>query len=281
MHENEVARAYKSVNDAYVEPISFIVPRRAEMFQSDIYPPTSGLKPGVSSAEWWQGKEDLPPKIDMESIYNGEAVREAPATIKSQKPTPSPTPTTSAPPPKEAPLSATQVKDILNEAAATTSPILPINRGPPVSIKQASNSMENAAAKFVDKQGSVTSEDEAETSSFEEIAPRKGPPAPLVTSSAPKQETSSTGSPLPLRTPMSAGSQASILSPPADASRLNPRNVAAGGQREVSLQGSLDDIKDLLRKQNETIAAQSAQLDKLTAEMSELRSRSGDQARES
>lgn len=33
MHENEVMRAFKTVNDAYIEPISFIVPRRAEVFQ--------------------------------------------------------------------------------------------------------------------------------------------------------------------------------------------------------------------------------------------------------
>ncbi|CAI4211532.1 unnamed protein product [Parascedosporium putredinis] len=38
VHENEVMRAYKTVNDSYIEPISFTVPRRAETFQSDIYP---------------------------------------------------------------------------------------------------------------------------------------------------------------------------------------------------------------------------------------------------
>ena len=35
-HENEVMRAFKTVNDSYIEPISFIVPRRAEVFQDDI-----------------------------------------------------------------------------------------------------------------------------------------------------------------------------------------------------------------------------------------------------
>ena len=35
-HENEVMRAFKTVNDTYIEPISFIVPRRAEVFQDDI-----------------------------------------------------------------------------------------------------------------------------------------------------------------------------------------------------------------------------------------------------
>ncbi|KAK7225754.1 hypothetical protein V2G26_013757 [Clonostachys chloroleuca] len=38
VHDNEVMRAYKTVNDSYVEPISFTVPRRAETFQADIFP---------------------------------------------------------------------------------------------------------------------------------------------------------------------------------------------------------------------------------------------------
>src|ERR1700761_2899993 len=60
VHENEVARAYKTVNDSWVEPISFIVPRRAEVFQTDIYPPTIGLKAGATSGEWFDGKTSLP-----------------------------------------------------------------------------------------------------------------------------------------------------------------------------------------------------------------------------
>ncbi|KAL9048179.1 MAG: hypothetical protein Q9206_006192, partial [Seirophora lacunosa] len=66
MHENEVMRAFKTVNDSYIEPISFIVPRRAEVFQGDIYPPVVGTKPAMSAAEWFDGMEGLPPKIDLE-----------------------------------------------------------------------------------------------------------------------------------------------------------------------------------------------------------------------
>ncbi|KAL8636204.1 MAG: hypothetical protein Q9228_006373, partial [Teloschistes exilis] len=69
MHENEVMRAFKTVNDSYIEPISFIVPRRAEVFQGDIYPPVVGTKPAMSAAEWFDGAEGFPPKIDLESIY--------------------------------------------------------------------------------------------------------------------------------------------------------------------------------------------------------------------
>lgn len=79
MHENEVVRAYKTVNDSYIEPISFIVPRRAEVFQDDIYPPTTGISPAMSSSEWFAGKEALPPKIDMAKLYEGGVMKELPA----------------------------------------------------------------------------------------------------------------------------------------------------------------------------------------------------------
>jgi len=102
LHDNEVLRAFKTVNDTYIEPVSFIVPRRSEMFQNDIYPPTTGLKPGTTAGEWFGGKTALPPKISLESVFDGEAPKEVPSDYK-------PTPVTSQPasaksePPKPTP----------------------------------------------------------------------------------------------------------------------------------------------------------------------------------
>lgn len=105
MHENEVARAYKTVNDQYIEPVSFIVPRRSENFQDDIYPPTTGLAPAMSSSEWLSGKEAIPPKISMASLFDGEGIKEvsgveekptgsmdAPASKPAEAPKPAETP---------------------------------------------------------------------------------------------------------------------------------------------------------------------------------------------
>lgn len=273
MHDNEIARAYKSVNDAYIEPISFIVPRKSEMFQSDIYPPAQGLKPGVSSGEWWDGKDASAPKIDMESLYDGQAPRDAPVSAKSAINTPTPTPTTSAPPPKEAPLSQKQVQTISEEAAKTKSPGLPVNRGPVPSTAESHGSLADAASKFVDKDGSVSSEDEEEASSFEEIAPRTGPPPSVRTDVASRGNLGSTKVALPGLTPQPATPQTSAFSPAIENLRSDGSH-AKPGRPELSLQDSLDDIRDLLKKQNQTIAAQSAQLEKLTAEMSELKGRS-------
>src|SRR5690349_12140212 len=93
-------RAFKTVNDTYIEPISFTVPRRAETFQSDIYPPAVGLKPAMTAAEWLGGKTGVPAKIDLESIYEGTAPVEVPADFKPPAPVKAPV---VAPAPKKEP----------------------------------------------------------------------------------------------------------------------------------------------------------------------------------
>src|SRR5687767_9364224 len=95
-------RAYKTVNDSYIEPISFTVPRRAETFQADIFPPAFGTKPAVSAQEWLDGKTAVPSKIDLESVYEGTAPKEVasdykpPASVQA-------TPVSKPTPPKEEP----------------------------------------------------------------------------------------------------------------------------------------------------------------------------------
>ncbi|KAI1179964.1 hypothetical protein F4777DRAFT_530562 [Nemania sp. FL0916] len=159
VHENEIMRAYKTVNDTYIEPISFTVPRRAETFQSDIYPPCVGVKPALSAQEWVSGKSGIPSKIDFESIYDGNAPVEVttdytpapiPASIPAAKKTPEPTPAPAA------------------------------VRSPP-SIKEQQNSMAALASKYEDK-----NEEVEEPSSFDEDSkPAPRAPSPTKTTSAP------------------------------------------------------------------------------------------------
>ena len=76
VHENEVARAFKTCNDScYIErPISsFIVPRRSEDFQTDLYPPTVGLKSAMSAGDWFDGKTAIPPRISLKGRFDGGA----------------------------------------------------------------------------------------------------------------------------------------------------------------------------------------------------------------
>ncbi|KAL2052865.1 hypothetical protein ABVK25_006805 [Lepraria finkii] len=154
VHENEVMRAFKTVNDSYIEPISFLVPRRAEVFQDDIFPPTVGIKPAMSAAEWFNGEEDLPPKIDLARVYAGEEPAEVASDYKPTARAPSPnvhSPTKKAP-------------------EAEPEPTLPASalRGPPPSMKEQTSSIKDLASKFTD--GKEDDDSDEDSSDFEEIA---------------------------------------------------------------------------------------------------------------
>jgi coronin-1B/1C/6 len=160
-HENEVTRAFKTVNDSYIEPISFIVPRRSENFQDDIYPPTIGLKPAMGLSEWFAGKEAIPPKISMASVYEGEGLKEV-TGVQEQ-----PTPTTSAPEPKAEPESKPAEAVATKKAAEPVSTPTPVIK-PEVSMKEQGASMAAMVNKFADKEDDVEPVDD--DSSFEEIS---------------------------------------------------------------------------------------------------------------
>lgn len=157
-HANEVMRAFKTVNDAYIEPISFIVPRRSENFQDDIYPPTVGTKSGTTSEEWLGGKSAYPPKVSMEDLYEGTEPREITAGS-----VPKPTATKTAPEPVPAPAAAKKIV----EEEQKPEPTPAMAREVP-SMKQNQQSMSSMASKFADPEQDEDAEDDA--SSFEEIA---------------------------------------------------------------------------------------------------------------
>lgn len=157
-HENEVMRAYKSVGDAYIEPISFIVPRRAEAFQDDIYPPTVGLKPAMSAKEWFDGAEGLPPKVSMEGLFDGDGLKEVPAD--QIKPVSKPEP---KPEPKAEPVPVATKKE---EAPVVIQPPRETTRAAPVSMKEQGASMSSMVDRFADNE---PAEEEDDDSSFEEV----------------------------------------------------------------------------------------------------------------
>lgn len=153
IHENEVMRAFKTVNDNYIEPISFIVPRRAEVFQGDIYPPVPGTRPAMTAQGWFEGGDGIPPKIDLESVYAGEEPTEIPSDYK---PRPPPTPDVASP--------TKNVPEPVKEAPQPS----PANRGPPPSMKEQTSSIKDLASKFIDKDAEESEEDD-DSSSFEEV----------------------------------------------------------------------------------------------------------------
>ncbi|EIW73401.1 deoxyuridine 5'-triphosphate nucleotidohydrolase [Tremella mesenterica] len=66
VNHNEIARSFKLVGEK-IEPISWIVPRKAENFQSDIFPPAPSAEPAQTSAEYFAGKNARAKYIDLET----------------------------------------------------------------------------------------------------------------------------------------------------------------------------------------------------------------------
>ncbi|OIW33914.1 DUF1900-domain-containing protein [Coniochaeta ligniaria NRRL 30616] len=255
VHENEVMRAYKTVNDSYIEPISFTVPRRAETFQSDIYPPAVGTKPAVSALEWLNGKTGLPPKIDLESIYDGNVPVEVAAS--EYKPAPAPAPVSKpAAPKKEEPKPA----PVVARAA------------PPPSTADQKASISAMADKYKADESSSEDDDDAETSSFEEIpkpvqravaAPAQAKPTPSVQPAKPAPAPSS-----PIKSPVTAKASEPVSQP-------KPVSQTTAASAGSSVESTLETIKHLLEQQTKIISTQSERIGQLTAEVETLKKRVG------
>ncbi|KAL1583212.1 hypothetical protein WHR41_07944 [Cladosporium halotolerans] len=265
-HANEVMRAYKTVNDQYIEPISFVVPRRAEVFQDDIYPPATGLKPAMTSSEWLQGKTARPAKVDMGDLHEGQAPKEY-AAEEAPKAAPAKTMAAPTPAPAAAPAAATPKNE--SPQPASTPREIP-------SMKDNQQSMSDMANKFADKDAE-SSDDEEPSSPFEEIAKPVERPANIIAakqeekvgvSTPPMQQekekaptpTTTTSAPAPepaSRVPSS--SQPAEPTSTESAAPSRSASSAAGGLKEV-----LGEIRGMLQ-------AQGRQIEALTQEVAELR----------
>ncbi|TCD71671.1 Coronin-like protein crn1 [Steccherinum ochraceum] len=98
----EIARAYKVAANS-IEAIAFIVPRKADSFQSDIYPPAPSAEPAMTAGEFFSGKNAPGKYVSLEngSVFTGAA--SAPVPAAAPAPTPAPTRTASAPAASPAP----------------------------------------------------------------------------------------------------------------------------------------------------------------------------------
>lgn len=239
-------RAYKTVNDSYIEPISFTVPRRAETFQADIFPPATGSKPAFSAKDWLDGKTGVPPKIDLESIYEGNAPVEIPSDYKA--------PSASAPAPVSKPAPRKEPEQPKPEPV--------ISRAPPPSTADQKASISAMANKYQEDESS--DEDDAETSSFEEIS---------------KPVSRMTAQPVKISAPPTFKSTPAAATPPSPVKTKSPEPAAApspsGGQSSASLQSALEQIQNLLAQQTKVISAQSEQIGHLTAEVETLKKKVG------
>ncbi|PHH62161.1 hypothetical protein CDD81_7535 [Ophiocordyceps australis] len=268
VHENEVMRAYKTVNDSYVEPISFTVPRRAETFQADIFPPAVGTKPAASAHEWLDGKTGMPTKIDLESIYEGNAPKEVPSSYKSMA-QPSSAQSSWAPAGKAEPKQQEVSRSEDTGKHEPKSAAVADSRGPPPSVNEQKGSISAMANKYQDNDDGAEEDDE--TSSFEEVsrpaqrtaAPSRSEPKPVVMpirAQAASVSTPSTSakSVSPVKT-TTVDSSASVAT-------VTPTASSPGG-----FETALDQIKQMIERQTKVISSQNEKIDHLTTEMESIK----------
>lgn len=271
LHENEVLRAFKTVNDTYIEPVSFIVPRRSEMFQSDIYPPTTGLRPGTTADEWFGGKTALPPKISLESVYDGEAPKEVPVDS-----VPKPSQTVSQPAPSKPTPAPTFEKPAQSSAPAPVA-----SRGPPQSMNDNKQSLATGASKFADNDHESDKESE---SSFEEVAK----PVSRPTFTAARQEETTRGPAIskepevvekkPTQAPTITHSEPGATLKSAESTSSSApalTSAPSSGGPASALRDALSDIKSQLEHQNRVMSDQSDQIALLVREVSQLKGKLG------
>lgn len=266
--ENEIMRAYRTIEDRIIEPISFIVPRRAEVFQTDIYPPTAGLTPAMSSGDWFAGKDGTVPKISLESLYEGEGEKLVPSGSKASEPIKSQDAPASNVEPKAEPKGEPKTLDPAPEST-------PVVHGPPSSVKDNQASIASMASKFQDKE---EVEDDEDDSSFEEVqkpVERANRPSTLPKSETPFEPPKpiATAAPVPpasVPTP-SAEPEPTPTLPRASEQTHSAHRSTPSGQAAAGLRGDLADIKSLLESQNQTILKQGQQLLALTREMEKMK----------
>ncbi|PPR00247.1 hypothetical protein CVT24_005015 [Panaeolus cyanescens] len=94
--ECEIARAYK-VHGTTIEPIAFIVPRKADSFQSDIYPPAPSVEPSLSASEFFNGKTAARKLVSLADgkVFSGPAGPVPPTPVSAVSPPALSTPTRS------------------------------------------------------------------------------------------------------------------------------------------------------------------------------------------
>ncbi|CED83665.1 microtubule binding protein [Phaffia rhodozyma] len=111
--ENEVARGFK-ITGNLIEPLGFVVPRKADSFQADIFPPALSSDPALSADDWFAGKTAQPKLVSLEDgatpvtsdpVSTSSTMRAVPSTSKTAPAalsSPAPQPAKTEEPPKVA-----------------------------------------------------------------------------------------------------------------------------------------------------------------------------------
>ena len=61
----EITRFYRINNNGFCQVIPFVVPRKSELFQEDLYPDTLADVPALTADDWWSGTNADPILVPM------------------------------------------------------------------------------------------------------------------------------------------------------------------------------------------------------------------------
>lgn len=71
----EIAKCYRVLRDT-IQPVSFCVPRKSEMFQEDIYPETQHWEAAATAEDYAGGKNAAPKMVTMDPEQRGDGPKE-------------------------------------------------------------------------------------------------------------------------------------------------------------------------------------------------------------
>lgn len=80
----EIVRIMKVCKD-FVQPISFKVPRKSDLFQDDIFPDTYAGIPSLTSEQWFSGENAEPQLVNLEPSENQERKKVVEQQVNFQK----------------------------------------------------------------------------------------------------------------------------------------------------------------------------------------------------
>ncbi|KAL4246809.1 Coronin [Abortiporus biennis] len=153
----EIARAYK-VAASSIEAIAFIVPRKADSFQSDIYPLAPSSEPALTAGEFFSGKTAPPKLVSLENgaVSSGPTPSSIPLT-PAPVPTPTRTLSSSAPAPAAAPVARPEPVSIPTPVSARPEHT-PISSSPELKRVQSSSADDSAISTLKDENAKLTAE---------------------------------------------------------------------------------------------------------------------------
>jgi len=137
--ECEIARAYK-VAGTGIEPIAFIVPRKADSFQADIFPDAPSSEPSLTAGEFFSGKT---PVLKVVSLESGAVTT---ASSPGSSALPAPTRTYTAPTPAPEPIAVSAPSPVVTSPPIQVSPPTPSPAQEPVSTRQPTRQQSNSAS---------------------------------------------------------------------------------------------------------------------------------------